>query len=43
MTIGLWTEPFAALAETAASSLLDRDAYIAAVLGNADQIAGTTP
>lgn len=39
MTIGLWTEPFAALAETAAASLLDRDAYIAAVLGNAGQVA----
>ncbi len=43
MTIGLWTEPFAALAETAAASLLDRDAYIAAVLGNADQVAGIAP
>ena len=43
MTIGLWTEPFAALAETAAASLLDRDAYIAAVLGNAGQIAGIAP
>lgn len=43
MTIGLWTEPFAALAETAAASLLDREAYIAAVLGSAGQIAGIAP
>lgn len=43
MTIGLWTEPFAELANVAATSLLDRDAYIAAVLGNAGQIAGVAP
>jgi multicomponent Na+:H+ antiporter subunit D len=33
LTIGLWTEPFAAFSITAAESLLDREAYIAAVLG----------
>lgn len=33
LTIGVWVEPFAALAHTAAESLLDREAYIAAVLG----------
>ena len=33
LTIGLWTEPFAAFSLAAAESLLDREAYIAAVLG----------
>jgi multicomponent Na+:H+ antiporter subunit D len=33
ITIGLLTEPFAALSIEAAESLLDRNAYIAAVLG----------
>jgi multicomponent Na+:H+ antiporter subunit D len=33
LTIGLWTEPFAALSITAANSLLDREGYIQAVLG----------
>jgi multicomponent Na+:H+ antiporter subunit D len=33
LTIGLWTEPFAAFSIAAAESLLDRDGYITAVLG----------
>ena len=33
MTIGLWTEPFAATAMQAGETLLNTDAYIAAVLG----------
>ncbi|ROQ00382.1 multisubunit sodium/proton antiporter MrpD subunit [Stella humosa] len=33
LAIGLWTEPFMALSIHAADSLLDRQAYIAAVLG----------
>ncbi|MBU8542118.1 MULTISPECIES: Na+/H+ antiporter subunit D [Roseomonadaceae] len=33
LTIGLWTEPFAAFSITAAEGLLDREGYIAAVLG----------
>lgn len=33
LTIGLWTEPFAALSITAAEGLLDRQSYIVAVLG----------
>ncbi|BBK36160.1 cation:proton antiporter [Allostella sp. ATCC 35155] len=33
VTIGLWTEPFLALSFQAADGLLDRQAYIAAVLG----------
>jgi multicomponent Na+:H+ antiporter subunit D len=33
LAIGLWTEPFAAFSLAAAEALLDRDAYIAAVLG----------
>jgi multicomponent Na+:H+ antiporter subunit D len=44
LTIGLWTEPFAAFAITAAEGLLDREAYIAAVLGTAPiQVLGTAP
>ncbi|MEQ9125076.1 MAG: hypothetical protein RIM80_21195, partial [Alphaproteobacteria bacterium] len=39
MTIGLWTEPFAAAAMQAGEALLNKEAYIAAVLGPAD--AGT--
>lgn len=39
LTIGLWVEPFAALANTAAQGLLDRDAYIAAVLGGLGALA----
>ncbi|PWS39004.1 Na+/H+ antiporter subunit D [Falsiroseomonas bella] len=35
LTIGLWTEPFAAFSLAAAEALLDREAYIAAVLGTA--------
>jgi multicomponent Na+:H+ antiporter subunit D len=33
LMIGLWTEPFAAFSLAAAEALLDREAYIAAVLG----------
>lgn len=33
LAIGLWTEPFAAFSLAAAESLLDREGYIAAVLG----------
>lgn len=33
VTIGLWTEPFAELSLVAAESLLDRQGYVAAVLG----------
>lgn len=33
LTIGLWTEPFAAFSLAAAEGLLDRQGYIAAVLG----------
>ncbi|MBU0723369.1 MAG: Na+/H+ antiporter subunit D [Alphaproteobacteria bacterium] len=33
LTIGLWTEPFAALSMAAAEGLLDRQGYIEAVLG----------
>ena len=33
LAIGFWTEPFAAFALTAAEALLDREGYIAAVLG----------
>jgi len=33
MTIGIWTEPFVALAGDAAAQLLDPRAYIAAVMG----------
>jgi multicomponent Na+:H+ antiporter subunit D len=33
LVIGLWTEPFAAFSIAAAESLLDREGYIAAVLG----------
>ena len=33
LTIGLWTEPFAAFSLAAAEALLDREGYIAAVLG----------
>ncbi|WP_207482640.1 proton-conducting transporter transmembrane domain-containing protein [Arenibaculum pallidiluteum] len=45
MTIGLWTEPFAALSVAAAEGLLDHDAYIAAVLGpvQAATLTETTP
>jgi multicomponent Na+:H+ antiporter subunit D len=35
LLIGLWTEPFAAFSLAAAEALLDREAYIAAVLGSA--------
>lgn len=35
LAIGLWTEPFAALSLSAAEGILDRDAYVAAVLGPA--------
>jgi multicomponent Na+:H+ antiporter subunit D len=35
LLIGLWTEPFAALSLTVADGLLDREGYIAAVLGPA--------
>jgi multicomponent Na+:H+ antiporter subunit D len=34
LTIGLWTEPFAALSLTVADGLLDRQGYIDAVLGS---------
>ncbi|KZD09009.1 Na+/H+ antiporter subunit D [Oceanibaculum pacificum] len=34
LTIGLWTEPFAALSLAAAEELLDRQGYIQAVLGS---------
>jgi multicomponent Na+:H+ antiporter subunit D len=44
LTIGLFTEPFAALSMQAAESLLDRNAYIAAVLGpDALRLAKVTP
>lgn len=33
LTIGLWTEPFAALALAAGEQLVDRQAYVTAVLG----------
>ncbi len=36
MTIGLWTEPFAAVAIQAGEALLNKDAYVAAVLGPVD-------
>ena len=39
LTIGLWVEPFAQLAQMAAATLLDRDAYIAAVLGTNPDLA----
>ncbi len=43
LTIGLWTQPFAELSLAAAASLLDRQAYVAAVLGPvATQITGGT-
>jgi multicomponent Na+:H+ antiporter subunit D len=43
MTIGLFTEPFAALSLQAAESLLDRQSYIVAVLGpDAVRVAGQT-
>jgi multicomponent Na+:H+ antiporter subunit D len=35
MTIGLFTEPFAALALAAGEQLAGREAYVAAVLGSA--------
>lgn len=35
LLIGLWTQPFAAFSLATAEALLDRDAYIAAVLGAA--------
>ncbi len=40
MTIGIWTEPFVAMAAQAAEELLDRRAYIAAVLGDGASVAG---
>ena len=40
MTIGIWTEPFVALAAQAADELLDSRAYIAAVLGDGPSVAG---
>jgi multicomponent Na+:H+ antiporter subunit D len=44
LTIGFWAEPFAAFSLAAAEVLLDREAYIAAVLGpNAVQLAGGAP
>lgn len=49
LTIGLWTEPFAAFSLAAAESLLDRAAYIEAVLGPqppalpAPPVGGATP
>lgn len=44
LTIGLWVQPFAELSLTAANSLLDRNAYIAAVLGpDAVRLAGALP
>jgi multicomponent Na+:H+ antiporter subunit D len=44
LTIGLWTEPFAAFSLAAAEALLDREAYIAAVLGPLPvQVAETVP
>jgi multicomponent Na+:H+ antiporter subunit D len=43
-TIGIWTEPFAAMSITAAESLLDREAYISAVLGSSGpRLAGVVP
>lgn len=44
LTIGLWAQPFAELSLTAANGLLDRNAYIAAVLGpDAVRLAGALP
>jgi multicomponent Na+:H+ antiporter subunit D len=44
LTIGLWTQPFAELSLTAAESLMNREAYIAAVLGaDAVRLAGDVP
>jgi len=40
MTIGIWTEPFVSVAAQAADELLDRRAYIAAVLGDGASVAG---
>ena len=43
LTIGLHTEPFAALSFSAAEQLLGRDAYIEAVLGTPAAAPGATP
>src|SRR3546814_14357246 len=41
MTIGIWTEPFVAMAAPAADELPDRRAYIAALLGDGASGAAT--
>jgi multicomponent Na+:H+ antiporter subunit D len=44
LLIGLWTQPFAAFSLATAEALLDRDAYIAAVLGaDSIRLAGLSP
>ena len=42
LTIGLWTEPFVDFSLRAAEQMLDRNAYIDAVLGTAP-LAGGPP
>jgi multicomponent Na+:H+ antiporter subunit D len=44
LLIGLWTQPFAAFSLATAEALLDREAYIAAVLGpDPIRFAGVSP